>query len=245
MHRMRHAIATAGLTLVLVALLHAPAGADLIHAPSGAQAYPEIDGAMNSAQTYTFNSTAQTGQFQYSDTPFLLMLGPKSSDGFTINSNSDGTQSQSLSLTLNQNGQLISSPSNAYALYGSVVIGGQTFNGLLLQAVPTAFGSQAGGSPAFDMNLTITGGLLAPAFGPDLYLQLHPAVNSTFDGSFNKSFTSTPNGSSAVGPRSPKANPAPEPTTLVVLLACGAGLFARRRFRPVRRRELERVVGRM
>lgn len=241
MHRMRKATVTAGLALALVALLRAPAAADLIHAPSAGQSYPEIDGAMNSAQSYTYNSSTQTGQFQYSDTPFLLMLGPKSSDEFSIKSSSGGTQSQSLILTLNQNGQLVSSPNNAYSLYGSVVIGGQTFNGLLLQGIPTAFGAQAGADPAFDMNLTITGGVLAPAFGPDLYLQLHPTVTSTFDGSFNKSFTSTPDGSSAVGPHSPVPNPVTEPTTLVVILACGASLFAQRKLGPVRRRELERV----
>ena len=210
MHRMRNTIAPAGLALLLAALLHSPAAADLIHAPVGGQSYPEIEGAMNGAQSYTYNGTTHTGQFQYTDTPFLLMLGPKAADEYNVQSNTDGTRSQSFNLTLDQSGQLVTSSSNSYSLYGSVVIGGQTYNGLLLQATPTAFGSQAGSAPAFDLNLTVTGGALAQAFGPDLYLQLHPSLNSTFDGSFNKDFTTnTVAARWALIPRIP--NPVPEP----------------------------------
>jgi len=239
MHRMRNTIASAGLGLLFAALLQSPTAADLIHPPVGGQSYPDIEGAMNGSQTYTYNATTQTGQFQYTDTPFVLMLGPKATDEYNILSNTDGSRSQSFNLTLNQSGQLVSSSSNTYSLYGSVVVGGQTFSGLLLQATPTAFGSQAGSAPAFDLSLTVTGGALAQAFGPDLYLQLHPSLNSTFDGSFNKDFTTTTDCSSVLGPHAPNPNPVPEPTTLVVLLACGAGLFAQRRFRRITGRALD------
>jgi hypothetical protein len=167
------------------------------------------------------------------------MLGPNSSDEYNIEPNSNGTRAQTLSLTLNQNGQVVNSPTNTYSLYGTVVVGSQTFSGLLLQATPTAFGSQAGSATTFDMNLTVTGGALAQAFGPELYLQLHPSLTSTFDGSFNQSFTTATVCSSVVGPNSPIPSPVPEPATIVVLIACGAGLFANRRFHRISVRHLE------
>jgi hypothetical protein len=237
---MRINAATAGLALIAFALLIAsPARGDLLHPPSGGSSYPDIEGAMNGSQSYTFNSATQTGVFQYSDTPFALLLGPKSSDEYDIQPNSNGTRAQTLSLVLNQNGQVVNSPTNTYSLYGTVVVGGQTFNGLLLQATPTAFGSQSGSATTFDMNMTVTGGALAQAFGPDLYLQLHPSLNSTFDGSFNHNFTTAVVCSSVVGPNSPNPSPVPEPATIVVLIACGAGFFANRRFRRTSLRDLE------
>ncbi len=242
MHRMRCTIVKAGLALVLAALCQTPAAADLIRQPAG-QSYPDIAGAMNGAQTYTYNSATQTGQFQFSNTPYLLMLGPKSGDEYTIQPDTGGTRSQVVNLRLDQNGRLVNSPSNSYSLYGTVVIGGQTFNGLLLQATPNAFGSQAGAAPAFDMTMTVTGGALAQAFGPELYLQLHPSIDSTFDGSFNQNFSSSVECSTTVGPHSPTPNTVPEPTTLVVLLACGTGLVAHRHFRRIPCRELDRADG--
>ena len=44
---------------------------------------------------------------------------------------------------LDRNGHLVDDPENSYALYGTVVLGGQTFSGLLLEGKPTAFGARA------------------------------------------------------------------------------------------------------
>jgi hypothetical protein len=241
MHRMRHSVVKAGLALLFAATLRTPAAAALIR-PSSTQSYPDVTSAMTGTQTYTFDPATRTGQFQLSNTPYLLMLGPNTADEYNIVPNGDGTRKQVVKLTLDRNGNLVNSPTNSYTLYGTVVIGGQTFNGLLLQATPTAFGAQSGPAPAFDVSMTVTGGALAQAFGPDLYLQLHPSVDSTFDGSFNKSFATTAECTSTVGPHAPAPQTVPEPTTLVVLLACGAGLLGHRRFRRVPVRELSAAV---
>jgi hypothetical protein len=238
---MRINAAKVGLALIAVALFQSTARGDLLHPPAGGQSYPDIEGAMNGNQTCTYNAATQTGLFQYNDTPFVLMLGPKSSDEYTIEPNTDGTRSQTLSLTLDQSGQVVNTPSNGYSLYGTVVVAGQTFNGLLLQATPTAFGWQSGSATSFDMNLTVTGGALAQAFGPELYLQLHPSLSTTFDGTFTSNFSTSTDCSSVVGPNSPVPSPVPEPATLVVLIACGAGLFANQRFRRASLAQLERA----
>lgn len=242
MHRMRSTIVKAGLAFLFAAILESPAAADLIRQPPG-QSYPDVAAAMDGTQTYTYNTTTQTGQFQFSNTPYLLMLGPNANDEYMIQPDTAGTRSQSVTLTLDKSGNVVNSNANSYSLYGTVVIGGQTYQGLLLQATPNAFGSQAGGSPAFDMTMTITGGALAQAFGPELYLQLHPSVDSTFDGSFNQNFSTTLECTTTVGPHSPAPSPIPEPSTLVVLLACGAGLAVRRQFRRIRFADLVRAGG--
>ena len=72
-------------------------------------------------------------------------------------------------------------------MYGTVVVGGQTYHGLLLKGTPTSFGSM--NRDVFDLNMTITGGALQPFFGNDAYLRIAPGGQSTFDGSFTRDFT--------------------------------------------------------
>ena len=50
--------------------------------------------------------------------------------------------SYSVSLTgLVGNGVLTAGPSNTYALYGTIIAGGETYTGLLLSGTPKSFGS--------------------------------------------------------------------------------------------------------
>ncbi len=241
MHRMRHTIAKAGLVLIFAATLSSTAAAARIR-PSAGRAYPDIAGAIAGTQCYTYDPVSQTGRFQASNTPYLLMLGPKVADEYNIQPNPDGVRSQVVNLTLDHDGRLINSPSNSFALYGTVAFGGQTYQGLLLQGTPTAFGAQAvgvTGGPAFDLNLTVTGGALAQAFGPDVSMTLRPSPASTFDGAFTRSFSTTIESTSTIGAHAPARSTTAEPTTIVVILACGSWLIFQRGFRRIPSRELE------
>lgn len=225
MHRMRSLVAKVGLSLLLASTLGETTFAELIKAPGGPM-YPDIAASISGSQQYTYDPATRTGVFQVTTTPYLLSTGPSAEKESIVQPNGDGVRTQSLNLTLDNSGQLINNPNNSYALYGTVSVGGQTFQGLLLQGKPTAFGSQGGGSSAFNLDLKVTGGALAATFGPDLYLELHPALDSTFDGSFTKNFSTTIRSSNTLGYRAPPS--IPEPTTLVVLLACGTAVFLRR-----------------
>src|SRR5712671_631066 len=141
MHRTRNLIARAGLTLVLSLIVGYPVSAELIHAPGG-RAYPDLAGAITGSQSYTYHPATQTGTFQVTNTPFLLTTGPSATSEAVVQPNPDGIRNQVVNLTLDQNGHLVSDPNNSYSLYGTVVLGGKTFQGLLLQATPTAFGAQ-------------------------------------------------------------------------------------------------------
>lgn len=232
MHRMRCFIAKAGLLLLAAVIVAAPVSAELIQAPGG-RAYPDIAGAITGTQSYTFDPATQTGTFQATNTPFLLTTGPAEANESIVQPGSDGTRSQVLNVTLDQSGRLVSDPHNSYSLYGTVVVGGKTYNGLLLQATPTAFGAQAGASASFNLDLKVTGGVLAPTFGPTAYMEVHSAVGSSFDGSFAKSFSTQIDSSNTLGYQSPIPAIVPEPQTIVVLLVGGAWLIAhhrRRRF---------------
>jgi hypothetical protein len=121
-------------------------------------------------------------------------------------------------------------------MYGKVVVGGQTYSGLLLQGTPTAFGSLSlkpgtGNEDIFDMTLKITGGTLASLYGQDAYVRVTSEANSTFTGVFDKDFSSEKVLTNTHPLSSILPNPSPEPTALVVFLACGAGLFYRGRRR--------------
>jgi hypothetical protein len=239
MHRMRCLTAQVGLALGFSLLLGLPVSAELIHPPGG-RAYPDLAGALTGSQDYLYNRATQTGAFQATSTPFLLATGPAATDESVIQPNADGVRSQVVSLTLDSSGRLVSDPGNTFELYGTVVLGGQTFRGLLLQAIPTAFGARGGASPAFNLDMRVTGGALAQTFGPDLYMELHTSLGSAFDGSFAESFSTTIDTTRTLGFHAPAAKQVPEPSTLVVLLACGAGLIFRRQFRRLRVTLLER-----
>src|SRR5262249_39226226 len=145
-------------------------------------------------------------------------------------------------------GRLVESPANRFEIRGTVVIGDQTYQGLLLEGKPTAFGAEAQDASAakdpdvFDLNMKITGGELAHAFGSEAYLRIIPQANSTFNGEFTSDFSGERPLTTlrALNRRLPTS--VPEPTTLITLLTCGAGLLAcrlrRRRARSLRRRGL-------
>ena len=231
MHRMRHLVTRAGLTIVFAIFYGVHTSADVIQTPGG-RTYPEIVGGIDGTQSYVYNPGSQTGTFQVTTTPFLLKTGSSASDDVNVSPNGDGHRSQILNLKLDQTGRLVTSPDNSYALYGSVSIGGQVYTGLLLRATPTAFGTSGGTSSGFNLDLKVTGGALAAKFGPDLFMSVLSTAGTTFDGSFVKNFSV---GIDVVKARAlnPPPPPIPEPTTLMVLLACGAGLLVRRRLRIV------------
>src|SRR3954468_13997675 len=239
MHRMRGRVAKAGLTLGCAIALGIQAQAELIR-PKAVRAYPDIAADINGIQTYIYNPDTQTGTFQVTNTPFLLAHGPSDAGESQIHPNDDGTRQQVVSLRLDRNGRLIDDPTNNYALYGTVVLGGRTFSGLLLQGKPTAFGAVAPGSETvaqpgrdvFDLNMKITGGALADRFGEDLYMRIVPKADD-FDGQFTRDFSGVAAKSNTRGYHAPSA--VPEPTPLVFLLVCGAGLALwRQRARIVR-----------
>jgi hypothetical protein len=154
-----------------------------------------------------------------------------------VSPDKDGTLSQSLQLRLDQNGHVVQNPNNRFQLYGSVVIGNQIYRGLLLEGTPTAFEAQAQGpSPArnadvFDLNVKITGGQLATAFGPEAYFRIVPQSNSTFQGSFATSFSGDKPRTNLRALQGNLPAAVPEPSPLVVLLAGGAGVAASRFWR--------------
>jgi hypothetical protein len=245
MHRMRNLIAKVGVTLACALTFGTQAPAELIR-PKAVRAYPDIAADINGVQTYTYNPATQTGTFQVTNTPYLLALSPLDSGESQIQPNSDGTRRQVVNLTLDRNGHLVDHPENTYALYGTVVLGGETFSGLLLQGKPTAFGATAPGkedashsgagsgsaAPAskdvFELSMKITGGALASHFGRDLYMRIVPRAD-TFNGQFTRDFSGSSARSNTRGYRASRN--VPEPSTIVIVLVCGGGLllWSRRR----------------
>jgi hypothetical protein len=234
MQRMRCLFARAGLLVVLTVVLGTEVSAELIQSPGG-RAYPDLAGAITGTQQYTYHPSTQTGTLQVTNTPFLLTTGPSTANEVVVQPNADGMRSQVLNLKLDPNGRLVSDPGNSYSLYGTVVVDGKTFQGLLLQATPTAFGAQSGATASFNLDLKVTGGELARTFGPSVYMEFHSGGDSTFDGSFARSFTTKIDSSNTLGYKSPVPAPVPEPTTLVVLLAGGVWLAVFHRRRRLRR----------
>jgi hypothetical protein len=236
MHRMRRFIVLSALVLAATAGLSAHAKAGLIN-PNAGRAYPDIAADINGVVSYTYNASTQTGNFQLTNTPYLIAGGPTASQEFAINPNLNGIRQQVVNLSLDSSGNLLPGPTNTYALYGTVQANGQTFSGLLLQGTPTAFGAQdlgpvgIQGSSFFDMNMNITGGALAPYFGSDAYMRIAPELQSTFTGRFDTDFSAAKATSNTRSYHSPHPFPIPEPTTLLVLVVGGVG-FAQR----VRRR---------
>ena len=101
-------------------------------------------------------------------------------------------------MKLDRHGRLIKSPANTFEIRGTVVIGEQTYQGLLLKGTPTAFGAVTARrfvvrqqkSEVFDLNMKITEGELKEAFGSEAYLRITPQAGSTFDGRFTIDFSS-------------------------------------------------------
>jgi hypothetical protein len=77
----------------------------------------------------------------------------------------------------------------------------------------------------------VTGGVLASQYGSDAYIRVTAESNSTFRGLFNVDFSSEQILATTQRLTMATASPVPEPTAMVVLLACGAGWFYRGRRR--------------
>jgi hypothetical protein len=206
-------------SVVLVALANR-VPAELIR-PRAGRAYPDIVADVHGVQTYTYDPTTRTGEFQVTNTPYLMALGPSTASEVNVQPTDDGTRQQIVKLTLDQNGRLVNDPDNTYEVYGRVVVGGQTYDGLLLKGTPTSFGSM--NRDVFDLNMKITGGALQPIFGDDAYLRIAPGGQSSFDGSFTRSFSGTEALSNIRGYHAPRPLPVPEPAAILVLLAGGLG----------------------
>ena len=138
-------------------------------------------------------------------------------------------------MKLNRHGRLIDSPNNKFEIRGTVIIGGKTYEGLLLEGKPTAFGadvkapSSAKNLEMFDLNMRITGGELAQAFGnqrvfADQTTGQEHIRRSIHDGFFQREAVDQPADTS----RKPLPASISEPTPLITFLTCGAGLLAYR-----------------
>jgi PEP-CTERM motif len=226
-----------GIALLFVATADrwTPARGDLIRS-NPARSFPDIAGDIVGSQTYTYDPVTETGTFAFVNAPHLIALGPSAKEMVHLHPDEDGTLTQSLQLKLDRFGRLIVGPHNRFEIRGSVVIGDRTYQGLLLEGRPTAFGAEAaeGGSngsrnsEVFDLNMQITGGQLANAFGQEAYLRIVPQADSTFNGQFTSDFSSAKPLSNLRAARKGMPATVPEPTTLVTLLTFGAGALAYR-----------------
>jgi hypothetical protein len=235
LHRMRRIVARASLVLALATLLgfgsSRRAAADLIR-PNATQAFPDIQGNIVGTQTYTYNSTTQTGTFQVNNAPVLMAIGPQTTNEYFVTDTASQIRSQSIQVKLDSSGNLLNDAGNSFSMYGSVTIGNQTFSGLLLQGTPTAFGfdPHPGSLPHYDMNVTLTGGSLKTLYGPDAYVSIITETNNTFTGSFAQTFQASKPITNVRAYNAPSPLPVPEPSTLVVILAFGgAGWMYRNR----------------
>jgi hypothetical protein len=168
---MRSAIVPRGLVLLLLWLggFGLPVRADLIRAKPG-QAFPDIAGDIVGSQTYTYDPMTKTGTFALVNAPHLISLGPSVKDLVPMRPDQDGTLLQSLRMTLDRHGRVVDSPGNRFEVRGTVVIGDQTYQGVLLEGRPMAFGAETrDASPkpdrdVFELDVQIKGGKLAEAF---------------------------------------------------------------------------------
>ncbi len=185
--------------LFLFVLAHASSNArgDLIRSAPG-RSFPDIAGDIVGAQTYIYDPLTGTGMFEVVNAPHLISLGPSVQDKVNMLPDADGTFSQLLKIRLDRHGRLVQSPENTFQIRGTVVIGEKTYQGLLLEGKPTAFGAlvqetstvRNKNPEVFDLNVEIKGGKLAGAFGKEAYLRIVPQAGSTFNGEFTVDFTS-------------------------------------------------------
>jgi len=210
-----------------------------------------VDGGINGGINYVYDAATQRGVLTMTNVPYNLSSGVPRVDapiGFYTNGMPGMSTTQTLTVVLDQNGQLVDDVRNSYFLYGSVSIDGTTYAGPLLTARPTAFGSQdlgavgIEGMDLFDVNLTPDGGLLQGFFGgPSLnlpvYLHMTTEWDSTFTGRFDQDFSSGPP-TTFLASGMTTLVAVPEPSSLLALVT-GSLLVLARRIR--RTRTIERA----
>jgi hypothetical protein len=242
MERMHRLALALGTTFVVLAFSAPASRAALLH-PTDTSQFPDLSGGYVSG---TLQYTASNGDLAIQNTPYALALGTTTATQYAVTADPAGQQSQTLDVTLNPDGTVKQGASNTYDVYGQVTVNGTTYSGLLLSGTPTAMGSlnlaaaptNVAGSSMFDLDVSVTGGLLASVFGSEAYIRLTAERWSTFNGSFTQDFSAGKISSNIRGYYLTPPVPIPEPTTLVVLIACGgAGLL--RRVRRIGREELE------
>ncbi len=235
MQRMCSPSSRVSFVLFLFVLAHAwsNARADLIRSAPG-RSFPDIAGDIVGAQTYIYDPLTGTGMFEVVNAPHLISLGPSVQEMVHMLPDADGTLSQLLKMKLDRHGRLVQSPENTFQIRGTVVIGDKTYQGLLLEGKPTAFGALVQATPTvrnknpevFDLNMEITGGKLAAAFGKEAYLRIVPQAGSTFNGEFTVDFTSERPLTNLRSTRGKLPATVPEPTILISVLTFGAGAVA-------------------
>ena len=241
MHRMRRFFVSASLAALVLSVSGRLATAGLIR-PDAGQAYPDIIGAsaVEGSQSYTYDSSAGKGLFSVTNLPLHIWGGKDGTSGYDISPDANGSRFETVTAALDSTGKLIANdPGNSFQIWGSVTAQGQTYTGLLLQGTPTNLGSQSlssldaslKGKALYDMDLKVTGGALKDFFGKDAYLYVSAETGSTFTGDFTKNFSATKVTTNTRGYNSPKPFPAPEPTTLLVLVTAGTGLLYKSRRR--------------
>jgi hypothetical protein len=248
MQRMCSTATRVSIVLFVVVVAHAWSNArgDLIRSAPG-RSFPDIAGDIVGAQTYIYDPLTGTGMFEVVNAPHLISLGPSVQEMVHMLPDADGTLSQSLKMKLDRHGRLVQSPENTFQVRGTVVIGDKTYQGLLLEGKPTAFGALVQETPTlrnkkpevFDLNVEIQGGKLADAFGKQAYLRIVPQAGSTFNGEFTVDFTSERPLTNLRSTRGKLPATVPEPTVLITALTFGAGALAvhvRRHFRRASRR---------
>ena len=237
MHRMRYRFVKFGLIPALVAFLGLLGNtrADLIR-PDAKQSFPDLSSDIVGAQTYTFDPSTRTGLFRVENTPAVLATGPNTAgESYVYDPAGGAARSQQLTIRLDSSGRLLNDSGNSYSLYGSVRVDGQTYSGLLLQGTPTRFGfvspdPRAPGMSVYDLNMNLSGGLLQQKYGPDAYIRIIAETNSTFDGTFDRSFLGLKAMTNVRSYNGPTPAAIPEPSAFAVFLAIGAlGLVYHRR----------------
>jgi hypothetical protein len=233
MERMHRFVLALGLSLAAIVLTAPATRAALLH-PTDTSLFPDASGGYVSG---TLSYNASTGAFAMQNTPYALALGTSAASQYDITATPSGQRSETLTVSLNPDGTVNPSGSNTFNLYGQVSINGNTYSGLLLSGTPTAMGSlnlaapptSVQGSSLFDFDIKVTGGMLKNAFGSEAYLRMLAERWSTFNGSFTQDFSAGKIETNIRGYWLAPPAPVPEPTTLVVLIAGGVGIFFRRR----------------
>ena len=227
MQRICSRFAMMGVALVLgTCLVHSKSADGALLRPDAPQSFPDLAGDIVGTQTYTYDPSTQTGQFQINNTPSILALGNQPSQEYFVTDGPNVVRSQALQIKLDSSGHLVNDPGNSFSIYGSVNINGQTLSGLLLQGTPTAFGfanpdPQQPTKGFYDVNLSLTGGLLKSTYGNDAYMSIIAETNSTFTGSFAQSFLGLKAMTNVRSYSAPNPPPIPEPSTFAILLAVG------------------------